>query len=248
MNETNRPLKIFVVVFGIATVILAVLLINSRNESAERIKTVATLSNQVQQAAVELTDHKQTITNLETELIARKNDIMELSNTLATTFTNLNQSQNFLKDAQDELTKRNDAFAKLEAHNQALEARTIELNNVIASLTAKIEDISKKLTAAEGDKAALTAEVKRLTAERDDLQRKFSDLGALRAQVKKIKAEQNIARRLEWQRAGIQTMEPKAVEKITGTGAAAPAAKKAHYDLNVEIQTDGSVRVIPPIK
>jgi hypothetical protein len=35
---------------------------------------------------------------------------------------------------------------------------------------------------------------------------------------------------------------------MTGTGAAAAAARKGHYELNVEVNSDGSVKVIPPLK
>jgi len=240
MNDTNKTLKIALGILGAVAVVLLILLFNSRKQGAEQAKTVIVLSNQVQQTSVELQDNKQTLTNLETELVERQADILSLSNTLSETLTNLETTQASLQVAQEAITK-------LEAHNQALEGRAAELNEIITGLTAKIEDITKKLTAAEGDNAALSAELKRLTAEKEELEREFNDLTSLKAQVKKIKSEHAIAQRLKWQRAGIQTMEPKGAEKLTGTGAAAPAAQKPNYELNVEIDSDGSIKVIPPL-
>ena len=240
MNDTNKTLKIALGILGVVAVVLLVLLFNSHKQGAEQAKAVIVFSNQVQQTAIELQDNKQTITNLETELTERQADILSLSNTLSETLTNLEETQASLQVAQEAMTK-------LEAHNQALEGRAAELNGIITGLTAKIEDITKKLTAAEGDNAALSAELKRLTAEKEKLEREFNDLTSLKAQVKKIKSEHAIAQRLRWQRAGIQTMEPKGAEKLTGTGAATPPAQKSNYELNVEINSDGSIKVIPPL-
>ena len=244
MNNSSNPLKLLVVGLGLAVVVLAILLANTRKQAAEQAQSASALSNQIQQATVILTGQQEsitnlgtTLTNLVTDLTARRADILALSNTLAMTMTNLDQTQASLKTAQETITK-------LEAHNQALEARATELNGVIASLTSKIEDITGKLTAAEGDKIALTAELKRLTAEKAELERRFNDLNALKAQVKKIKSDAAVGKRLNWSRSGIQTTEPKAAEKTTGTGA---AARQAHYDLNVEVGTDGTLKIIPPL-
>jgi len=63
------------------------------------------------------------------------------------------------------------------------------------------------------------------------------NLNSLRAQVKKIKSDNAIA-----PKAGLAAFQaskppsPKAAEKTTARAPAASAAKKAHYDLNVEVQ------------
>ena len=57
------------------------------------------------------------------------------------------------------------------------------------------------------------------------------------------------ARRIEWIRRGLfASSDQKGAQKLmTGLKEPAPAAKPAeNYDLNVEVSSDGKVRVIPP--
>ena len=73
----------------------------------------------------------------------------------------------------------------------------------------------------------------------------------LRAQVSKLKEELNIARRIEWIRQGIfanaeQKGAQKLMQGVTAPQMQARTAKPA-YDLNVEVNADGSVKVIPPL-
>jgi len=59
-----------------------------------------------------------------------------------------------------------------------------------------------------------------------------------------------IARRMDWTARGIYAAaEQKGAQRLI-TGLVAPSqakAAKANYDLNVEVTSDGSVRVIPPL-
>ena len=89
-----------------------------------------------------------------------------------------------------------------------------------------------------------------MMAEKAELERQFNDLTVLRAQVSKLKQDLNIARRLEWIRQGLfASSEQKGAQKlmqgVNGSPSPAKAARPA-YDLNVEIGSDGSVKVIPP--
>jgi len=59
-------------------------------------------------------------------------------------------------------------------------------------------DTERKLAASEGDREFLLAELKRLQAEKVDLERQFNDLALLRDQIRKLKDELSIASRLEW--------------------------------------------------
>jgi hypothetical protein len=56
-----------------------------------------------------------------------------------------------------------------------------------------------------------------------------------------------IARRLEWTRQGVfANSEQKGAQKLMqGLAAQGPKASRGNYDLNVEVSSDGSVRVIP---
>jgi hypothetical protein len=123
-------------------------------------------------------------------------------------------------------------------------------------LQTQIDDTQKKLTASEGDKAFLEKELQRLMSEKAELERQFNDLKVLRAQVAKLKEELNISRRLAWIREGIfardnqkgaEQLMQKSTPAFGGqTASAAPTPKDKNYDLNVEVNADGSVRVIPP--
>ena len=111
-------------------------------------------------------------------------------------------------------------------------------------LTTQITETQRKLDASEGDKAFLEGELKRLIVEKAELEKQFNDLDTLRRQVSKLKEELSIARRLEWIRKGLFSGdEQKGATKLMNV--------KPHndntnvYDLNVEVNSDGSVKVIP---
>lgn len=238
MNDSNKGLKIAVAILVLAVVVLTGLLIKSREPQPVQVTDTSELTNQIQETTIELDDSKQTIKNLEADLASRQAEIITLSNTLAITLTNQDQAQVALHTAENVITK-------LEEHNHVLETRANDLSSVISDLTAKIENITQKLTSAEGDRAALSAELQRLTAEKLELERQFNDLDVLRAKVKKLKSEQAIERRLDWKRAGIQTTEPKAAEKMVGSSS--PTPQSSRYDLNVEVNEDGTLKVIPAL-
>jgi chromosome segregation ATPase len=124
------------------------------------------------------------------------------------------------------------------------------LKGSISNLENQIADTQKRLDASEGDKAFLTKELQRLMAEKAELERQFNDLAILKKQVSKLKEELSIARRLEWIREGIfASAEQKGAQKLmqgANSGAIRPADTNK-YDLNVEVNADGTVKVIAPI-
>jgi hypothetical protein len=88
-------------------------------------------------------------------------------------------------------------------------------------------------------------------AAKAELEHKFNDLDELRGQVKKIKDEMFATRRLLMMKNDVSNKHG-AEMLITRTppsnGTNAPAHKTpSSYDLNVEIGSDGSVKVIPPL-
>ena len=122
------------------------------------------------------------------------------------------------------------------------------MTSALTNLTAQIIDTKGKLARSEGDKAFLEKELTRLMAEKAELERQFNDLVLVRAQVAKLREELNVSRRLEWIRKGLfATEDQKGAQKLMQKSTAAPADTKGHYDLNVEVNADGSVRVIPPL-
>lgn len=247
--KDNGTLKMVAIGLGVVAAALLILLIVRGHKASEQIAQdqtdIASFSNQLAQATGELDQNKQVVTNLEADLNARKADILTLSNSLVTANASLTEAQDSLKTSQDEIAKRDATIAKLEAHNSELEKQANELNDTVTTLNARIQDVSQKLASSEGDKAALSAELKRLLREKADLERKFNDIAALRAQIKKIKTDLNVARRLDRASEGLPaSSEPKGAQKQMGFST---QPRLRHYDLNVEVNSDGSVKVIPPI-
>jgi len=229
---------------------LVIALVTSKKQAAAQQKadgdTIVNYSNQQKQVAA----------MLEKDLEGQKKVLGDLTNNYTETLSNLSKTEGTLKVTEGELKKREAKIQELETQNQALEAQkaaldkqAIDLSSAITNLTTQIAETQRKLSASEGDKAILEGELKRLVAEKSDLERQFSDLAVLRAQVSKLKEEISIARRVEWIRQGLfSSSDQKGAQKLMQGAATQPAKPKpASYDLNVEVNSDGTVKVIPPL-
>ena len=129
--------------------------------------------------------------------------------------------------------------------NQVLDQRAAALSNAIASLNAQIAETQQKLADSETNNTFLEKELQRQTAARAELESKFNNLTVVRAQVKKLKDDLVVARRLQWMREGTDpSCSKKAAQLLMQRTAPAPL-RPPHYDLNVEVSSDGSIRVIP---
>ncbi len=184
------------------------------------------------------------------ERAALTNRLTEASNALDAASTTIEQTKATLKATEEEVTKRNARIADLESQNSELDRQALKLSTDITNLTARINETQRKLDASEGDKAFLEKELQRLMGEKADLEKQFNDLTALRAQVARLREELNISRRLEWIRKGLFAAdEQRGAQQLIQRGPTAPSAapKPTRYDLNVEINADGSVRVIEPL-
>lgn len=252
MNDKNNTFRNVAIGLGVAVIALVIIMIYRGNQAATQIQQdqvqITTFSNNLQQTTADLEQHKVVITNLETEVTLRKTDITTLSNTLAQTSASLAEIETSLKSAKDEIVKRDETIAKLEAHKTVMEQEAAALNSTIAALNGQIADVSAKLVAAEGDKAALTKELKKLLHEKAELERKFNDITALKAQISKIRTEINVARRLDRAADGLPASSELKGAQQQMRGLVTPAPRPRHYDLNVEVNTDGSVKVIPPLE
>jgi chromosome segregation ATPase len=177
------------------------------------------------------------------------NKYVESLATIAQVSSNLAQTEAALKTSQEETAKRDAKIAGLEAQNQALDKQAIDLSTAITNLTTQIEDTKRKLATSEGEKGFLEKELKRLMGEKAELEKQFNDLTVLRAQVTKLKEELSVARRLEWIRQGLfASNEQKGAQRLMqGANATPIKAPKTSYDLNVEVGSDGSVKVIPAL-
>jgi Chromosome segregation ATPases len=211
---------------------------------------IDTLSNKWVKVSGDLDEQRQVAAMLEKDLDAQKKSYGDLTNNYTQVTANLVKTEGELRATEAEIKKRDARINELESANQVLDKQASDLSTSLTNLTAQIDDTRKKLAASEGDKAFLEGELKRLMAEKAELERQFNDLTVLRAQVSKLKEELSIARRLDWIRQGLfAASEQKGAQKLMqGVNSPSLQAKtaKPNYDLNVEVSSDGSVKVIPP--
>jgi peptidoglycan hydrolase CwlO-like protein len=254
-------IKIGVAVLAAICVVLAVVLIVIKNQSDDQQKkstdAILELSNQVVNATDEVNGLHQVNLTLNNDLSNSRQETVTFSNNLAETSGTLATTKASLQSAQDQITSLNARVTDLEAQNQALDQRAADLTNTIASLNSQITFTQMKLVASETNNAFLEEQLKQQVAAKNDLQHKFDDLQTVRTQVKKLRDDALTARRLEWMREGIDpTKITKGGEILmqrtpqTPADAAsntAPSARPPHYDLNVEVGSDGSVHVIPAL-
>jgi len=228
----------------------------STEQHGQDVERNEVLSNDLVKTSEQLDRQKQVNAELESDREKRKRAFEELTNNftkvtmnLAQTSSDLTNTAAALKASQAETAQREVKIAELEAQNQALDKQALDLSTAITNLTVQIEETKRKLAASEGEKGFLEGELKRLMAEKADLERQFNDLTVLRAQVAKLKDELSIARRLDWIRRGLfaASEERGASRLMRGTAPAQPKGPSPNYDLNVEVKSDGSVKVVPPL-
>lgn len=251
-----------IIILTLACVGLAIaLVVNQSNATKDRRTAqdqIFTRSNLWVESEQKLDDQRKVNSTLTNDLAARMQDLTTLTNQLVETSNTLAKTEDSLKAAQDEVAKRDTQIADLESQNKQLDEKATDLSNSITNLQSQIDSTQKKLAASEGDKAFLEKELQRLVAEKAELERQFNDLKVLRAQVSKLKEELNISRRLAWIREGIfaradqkgaqQLMQKNTPAFGAATNNAATTARPAtNYDLNVEVNADGTVRVIPAV-
>jgi len=219
---------------------MALALLLEKNRADKQLKedadSISDFSNQLASANLNLDGLRQ-VTN---DLVDARQTLTVLSNQYVATSVSLSNTATALKTAQDQI-------ADLESQNQALDQQVVGMTNTIDNLSSQIAATQLKLVEAETNDAFLESELKRQVAERAELERKFNNLATVRAQVRKLRDDLLIARRLEWMRAGTDpSQQHKGAQLLM---ARAPAANRAvgpaHYDLNVEVNSDGSVQVVP---
>jgi chromosome segregation ATPase len=244
-----------IVVLILICVCLGIGLIWSQKSASERhssdVERVGSYSNKLVNTSADLEKQRQVNAELESDRVKQAQTLTTLSNLYTETSGTLEKTAATLKSTQEEVAQRDARISELESQNQALDQRAVDLSTSITNLTSQIEDTQKRLSASEGDKAFLQKELQRLMAEKAELERQFNDITVLRTQVAKLKEELNISRRLEWIRKGIFASDSqKGAEKLMKLAASSttpqqPEQKAPSYDLNVEVNSDGTVRVIP---
>jgi len=241
--------KLGIVILAMACGGLAIALFATKNTSDERLKkdadAILDFSNQLVNANKTLDDYRQVNLTLTNDLAGSRQEALTFSNQFIETSGTLAGTKASLQSAQDQIASLNDRIAGLETRNQVLDQRAAALTNAIAGLNAQIADTQQKLAGSETNNAFLEKELQRQTAAKAELESKFNNLSTVRAQVKKLKDDLLVARRLQWMRDGSAPgSQQKGAQLLMQRTASAPA-RPPHYDLNVEVSSDGSIHVIP---
>jgi len=202
--------------------------------------TILDFSNQLTTANVSLDELRQVNLTLTNDLDAARQMLTTLSNQYTATSTSLSNTTAALKTAQDQI-------ADLEAQNQALDQQVAGMTNTIANLSRQIAETQMQLVESETNNTFLENELKRQVAEKAELERKFNNLSQIRAQVRKLRDDLLVARRLQWMREGTDPgQQQKGAQLLMArTTVTNRIVGPAHYDLNVEVSSDGSVQVVP---
>ncbi len=272
-------IKIAIIVLAIAIVGLGIALFAIKKQAEEQqtkdAATIADLSGQVMSAKKQIDDLGQVNIVLTNDLAASRQQLAQLSNSLASAAAALNSTRSSLLSAQNQITNLITHIADLEVQNKVLDQRAGELTNSLAQLTASIEKTQTQLAIAETNRIFIEQELQKQMAKKAELEHKFNDLDTLRAQVRKLRDEMFVARRLQLMKndngtkkgaelliqrnvtfTNLPVMKPATVaapvvtttNKPAAVRPPAPVAKPASgYDLNVEVGSDGSVKVIPPL-
>lgn len=222
-----------------------------RHQKAVEIKQVdeeriVTLSNTVLETKGKLDEKERLSMYLQEKLTGKTEELSGASNHLARINAELARTKSEMQAAAEaarvEIEKKDAQIAQLTSQTNALTLKMDDLTSAIDKLGKSIAETERRLAASEGDREFLLKELKRLQAEKAELERQFNDLSVLRAQVSKLKEELTVARRLEWLRAGIYgNQERKGAEMLVSK---APTSRSNNFSLNVELKQDGGATVV----
>jgi len=250
MKNTIGLAVLAVVAIGLAiTLFVTKRTAEDRNTKAQ--DQILSLSNSWENTSIKLAEQISVTTALEKDKAALTQEKTELTTQLTSTKASLVSTEKVLAETKEEVVKRDARITELESANAELDKQADSLSQSITNLTELIASTRQKLATSEGNREFLEKELQRLMAEKAELERQFNDIAVLRAQVAKLKEELNISRRLEWIRKGLAASgTQKGAQGLLQSGpgvSPSPTSltSTSRYDLNVEVQSDGSVRAIP---
>ena len=269
-------IAIIVLVLALLALAIALFAIKQQDMDQHNgdVKTIGTISNSLEEAKgqiVELNNLNTTLTNdlsfTRQQLGVANEHIEQLSNSLMSVDVQLENTTALLAIARNQVTNLNVKVTDLEWHNKSLEQNAQDLTNTITQLNVQIANTEQRLAKETKNRAFLERELAKQIALRTDLEGKFNSIVEMRAQIRKLRDEKIVQDRLAAMKD--PTVGKKGAELLmlqstgqnphtlasgaaktpaTGTNAAAvkqPAA--TDYNLNVEVGSDGSVKVIAPL-
>lgn len=216
-------------------------------EEAERAQREARETKEkLAQTSSTLEEQLQVNQKIDSDLTARTAALQQASNEVQSLRASLALTEakaaDEAKAAQDAITKKQAEIQELEGRNANLSSRMTDLTSAIEELENQIADTERKLSASEGDREFLLAELGRMQAEKIDLERQFNDLALLRGQIRKLRDELSLASRLEWIRRGLYGAQLPETDRLQ-PGFAVPV-DTGPVDLDVEIRQEGGARVL----
>jgi chromosome segregation ATPase len=239
-------LAVVCVAFGIAMIAIKS---SSDTQHDKDVSSIVDFSNQVVNADQHIDSLNQVNLSLTNDLMLSQQQATELSNDLATAAATLASTKASLQEQVDNLTNQvltlNTQVADLQSQNTELDQRATEMTNTIARLNDQIADTENKLAQATTNNAFLQSELEKQLAEKAAMERKFNDLDSVRAQLKKLKDELYTARRMELSH--YQNGNKKLGNLLMQRAPLAAPNNGNPFDLDVEVGSDGSVKVIPPL-
>ena len=244
-------MKAAIVFFLLVSVALGVSLL-MRDKKAKEVQKmdevrIGTFSNTVEETKTKLDEKEKLSMYLQDKLNTKSDELSGASNQLGRINAELARTKSEMQAAAEasraELAKKDAQISQLTTETNQLTLKMDDLTSSIDKLGQQIASTERKLAASEGDREFLFKELKRLQAEKAELERQFNDLAVLRTQVAKLKEELTVARRLEWLRMGIYGMQDKkGAELLIAKGS--PNTKSNNFSLNVELKQDGGATVV----
>jgi len=227
--------------------------------AAELQKTVISQSTRANDLEEKLNLQVLTNTILETNLAAVQvkysNELAAAEASLSITSSNYDKAlidkkvaDDAVKAASAAIAERDAKIKELEGQNVSMDKASGELRAQITSLEAQINAAKDKLAKAEGDEGLLLAEVKRLESQKEELERKLSDLASLKEQVRLLRDNLSIANRIDWLRRGLYDTMKGGQRLITPQPPVPqpPVPPPTNKSLDVEIHQTGGVRINSP--
>lgn len=222
----------------------------AKTEKQLDISKIVQLSNIVVETQTRLEEQRTVNLTLTTNLSGREVDLATFSNKFVSVSANLTKAQIEAKAAAEaataEMAKRDAKIADLQGQNDEMTKKMSDLNSSLTNLEKQIADTEKKLAASEGDREFLLKELKRLQAEKAELERQFNDLAVLRDQVRRLRDELSIARRLEWIRQGIYGIQSQRGGEKLMQSVPANVSRSSNTVLNVELKHEGPAATNAP--
>ena len=245
-------IKVAIIVLAVAALGLVVALFATKKSAEEQHSTdvvvINDFSNQLVDANVNVKDLRQANLELTNDLAVARTQVLDFSNALASANSTIEDIKLTLVKAEIQITNLNGQVTDLEAQNKALDKRAVELTNTISQLNERIAITLAQLSISKTNTAFLQGELQKQMAQKAVLEHKFSDISEVRAQLGKLKEEVFVARRVQLGKSDISGKKGAELLKLfRSTPATNPPAKNASpYDLNVEVGSDGSVKIIAP--